>query len=156
VHGVGERRPVRPAGQVGLDRLQLRVAGVQHRSVVRIGRGQGGLLEALHQQPALVGQRPGVAAPPGPAVTQQQLAQPMPGPGAVLDHVSTGPAQVPDRFFLHAGDADRHQFPARYSRASRRQSRLSVLTLSPGALGISDGAITSQPTPMLCSSLASS
>jgi hypothetical protein len=28
--------------------------------------------------------------------------------------------------------------------------------LSPGALGISDGAITSQPTPMLASSLANS
>jgi hypothetical protein len=38
----------------------------------------------------------------------------------------------------------------------RRQSRRSVLTLSLGALGISDGAITSQRTPMLASSRASS
>jgi hypothetical protein len=37
--------------------------------------------------------------------------------------------------------------PARCSRASRRQSRLSVLILSPGARGISDGAITWQLTP---------
>src|SRR6266545_4395508 len=46
--------------------------------------------------------------------------------------------------------------PARCNRASRRQSRRSVLTLSPGALGISDGAITWQLIPMLCSSRASS
>jgi hypothetical protein len=35
--------------------------------------------------------------------------------------------------------------PARCSQASRRQWRRSVLTLSPGAFGMSDGAITSQP-----------
>jgi hypothetical protein len=46
--------------------------------------------------------------------------------------------------------------PARCNRASRRQSRRSVLTLSPGALGISDGAITWQLTPMPSSSRASS
>jgi hypothetical protein len=46
--------------------------------------------------------------------------------------------------------------PARCNRASRRQSRRSVLTLSPGARGISDGAITSQRTSMRCSSRASS
>jgi len=46
--------------------------------------------------------------------------------------------------------------PARCNRASRRQSRLSVLTLSPGARGINDGAITSQRTCRLCSSRASS
>jgi hypothetical protein len=55
VHRVGERCPVVPTGQVGLDRGQLRVAGVQHRPVVRVGRGQGGLVEVLRQQPALVG-----------------------------------------------------------------------------------------------------
>jgi len=111
VHRVGERRPVIPAGQVGLDCLQLRVAGIQHCPVVRIGRGKGRLLEALRKQPALVGQRPSVAAPPDPAVTQQEHAQPMAGAGAVHNHVGPGPAQVPDRFFLHGGDPDRHQLP---------------------------------------------
>ena len=38
--------------------------------------------------------------------------------------------------------------PARCRRARRRQSRVSVLTLSPGALGIIDGAITSHATPI--------
>ena len=110
MHGISERRPVIPAGQVGLDRLQLGVAGSQHRPVVRVGRGQGGLLEALGKQPALVGQGPGVPAPPGPAVAQQELAQPMPGPGPVLDHVSAGPAQVADRFLLDGRDPDGDQF----------------------------------------------
>jgi hypothetical protein len=45
---------------------------------------------------------------------------------------------------------------ARRSRASRRQSRRSVLTLSPGALGINVGAITSQRTSKRSSRRASS
>jgi hypothetical protein len=109
VHGVGERWRVVPAGQVGLDRRQGRVAGVQHRPVVRIGGRQRRVAEALGKQPALMGQRPGVAAPPDPPVTQQELPEPMPRAGAVPDHVGTGAAQVPDCFFLNGGDADRHQ-----------------------------------------------
>ena len=48
-----------------------------------------------------------------------------------------------------AGDDTRItvNLPARCKRASRRQSRLSVLTLSPADFGINDGAITSQRTP---------
>jgi hypothetical protein len=42
--------------------------------------------------------------------------------------------------------------PARCSRASRRQSRRSVLTRSPGVFGISDGATTWQATPIEVSS----
>jgi hypothetical protein len=73
VHGVGERRLVVPAGQVGLDRLQLRVAVLPHRLVVGIDRRQGGLLEALRRS-----QRSWVsfqALPPrqAPAVPQQTL-----------------------------------------------------------------------------------
>jgi len=37
--------------------------------------------------------------------------------------------------------------PARCSRASLRQSRASVFTLSPEAFGIIEGAISSQRTP---------
>ena len=44
--------------------------------------------------------------------------------------------------------------PARCNLASRRQSRVSVLIRSPGVVGISDGAITSQPIPMRSSSRA--
>jgi hypothetical protein len=55
-HRVGERRSVVPAGQVGPDRLQLGVAASQHRPVVGVGCGQGGLLKVLLKQPALVGQ----------------------------------------------------------------------------------------------------
>ena len=46
--------------------------------------------------------------------------------------------------------------PARSSRASRLASRLSVLTRSPGRRGISDGATTSQATPIEASSRCSS
>jgi hypothetical protein len=156
VHGVGERRPVIPDGQVGLDRLQLGVAGSQHRPVVRIGRGQGGLRKALPQQPALVGQGPGIPAPPDPAVTQQELAQPMPGAGAVLDHVGTGPAQVADRFFLDGRDPDGDQFPGPVQPS--QASAVSPVGLDPVAWGLGDqrGAITSQRTCMLASSRASS
>jgi hypothetical protein len=65
----------------------------------------------LRQQPALVGQGPGVAAPPGPAVAQQELAQAMPGTGTVLDHVGPGAAQISHRLLGHGRDADGHQFP---------------------------------------------
>jgi hypothetical protein len=43
-------------------------------------------------------------------VVQQELRQPMPGAGAIGDHVGPGSAQIPDRFFLHGGDADTDQF----------------------------------------------
>ena len=68
------------------------------------------LHERVSEPYALVGQGPGTPAAPGPAVAQQELAQPMAGAGPVLDHVGPGPAQVPDRFFLNSGDADRYQF----------------------------------------------
>ena len=123
---------------------------------MRRGRGQGGLLEALLKQPALVGQRPGVAAPPGPAATQQERAQPMPRPGAVGDHVGAGAAQVPDRFFLNGGDADRHQLPGPVQPRQPPAVARIGLDLVAGGLGISEGAITSRRTCMRCSSRASS
>jgi len=46
--------------------------------------------------------------------------------------------------------------PARSNRARRRASRLSVFTLSPGAVGMREGAITSQRTPIAWSWRASS
>jgi hypothetical protein len=44
-------------------------------------------------------------------VAQQELAEAMPSPGAVLDHVGSGPAQIPHRLLGHGRDADGHQFP---------------------------------------------
>ena len=54
---------------------------------------------------------PVVPAPPDPVVAQQELAQPVPGPGAVDDHVGSGPAQIPDRFLGHRRHPDGDQLP---------------------------------------------
>jgi hypothetical protein len=147
VHGVGERRPVIPAGQVGPDRLQLRVANLQHRPVVRIGRGRAGSWKrCASSQRSWSGSRRSRPARPG--MTQQELGSADAARGCgrrpCQHRPGTGPRPpLPGRW----GSGWATSSPARYSRASRRQSRVSVLTLSPGALGISDGAITSQPTP---------
>jgi hypothetical protein len=42
-------------------------------------------------------------------VAQQELAQPVPRPGAVGDHVGAGTAQVPDGFLPDGRDADGDQ-----------------------------------------------
>jgi hypothetical protein len=42
-------------------------------------------------------------------VAQQELAQPVPRPGEVFDHVGAGAAQIPHRLLLGAGDADSDQ-----------------------------------------------
>jgi hypothetical protein len=47
----GERWPVVPAGKVGLDRVQLRVAALQRRTVVRVGGLQRRFVELLAAQP---------------------------------------------------------------------------------------------------------
>jgi hypothetical protein len=106
----GERRPVVPAGEVGLDRAQLRVSAEQHRPVVRVGGGKGRLVELLPEQPAFVRVGPGArSAAPDPAVAQQELRQPVPGPGPVFDHVGTGAAQIPHGFLLDGRDANGDQ-----------------------------------------------
>ena len=55
--------------------------------------------------------RPGVPAPPDPVVTQQELAQPVPGAGPVGHHIRAGPAQVPHRLLFRRGHPDRGQLP---------------------------------------------
>jgi hypothetical protein len=121
-----------------------------------MGGGQRGLVEALDQQPALVGQRPDVPAPPGPPVAQQELRQPMPGASPVLDHVGAGAAQVAPGLLGRGGDADGDQFPGPVQPRQSPAVPPVGLDLVAGGLGISDGAITSQRTPMLSSSRASS
>jgi hypothetical protein len=109
-HPLGGGRPVIPAGQVRLDRVQLGVAGLQHRLVVVVGGSQRGLVEPLGQQPALVRLGPGGGpTAPDAAVARQELAQPVPSAGAVSDHVGAGAAQVPHRFLGDGGDADSDQ-----------------------------------------------
>ena len=54
---------------------------------------------------------PVVPAPPDPVVAQQELPEPVAGPGAVDDHVGPGPAQIPDRFLGHGRHPDGDQLP---------------------------------------------
>jgi hypothetical protein len=61
-----KRRPVAPAGKVGLHGVQLRVADLDHGQVVAERLGHGGLVEPLRPKPRLVGERPGRPAPPHP------------------------------------------------------------------------------------------
>ena len=42
-------------------------------------------------------------------MAQQELAEPVPRPGEVFDHVGSGAAQVPHRLLLDGGDADTDQ-----------------------------------------------
>jgi hypothetical protein len=101
-----ERWAVAPAGKVGLHGIGLRVADLDHGQVVPERLGHGGLVEPLGAKPRLVLERPGRPAPPHPPVAQQELPQPVAGPGEVLDHVGSGAAQVPHRLLLDGGDTE--------------------------------------------------
>jgi len=104
-----KRRPVAPAGKVGLHGIQLRVADLDHGQVVPERLGHGRLVEPLQPKPRLMLERPGRPAPPHPPVTQQELPQPIPRPGEIFHHVGSGAAQVPHRLLLDGGDADTDQ-----------------------------------------------
>jgi hypothetical protein len=123
-----------------------------------VGEGglQLGVVEVLGAQPALVFAGPAGTRAVDATVPQQEGLQPPASPAAVIDQVGAGAAQVPDRLLGRGGDADGDQLASAVQPGQPRQSRRSVLTLSPGALGISDGAITWQATPWACSSRASS
>jgi hypothetical protein len=74
---------------------------------------EGGLqpvvVEVLGAQPALVLAGPAGTGTIDPAMPQQEGLQPSAGPAAVIDQISPGPAQVPDRLLLWGGDADGDQ-----------------------------------------------
>ena len=106
---VGKGLTIEPGDQVGLHRRELGVAGQHHRPVMPEGGRQRRLIERLGGQPRLVQMRPVGPAPPHPPVTQQELGQPVAGPGQVLDHVAPGAAQVPHRFLEPARHPDGHQ-----------------------------------------------
>jgi len=122
-----------------------------------VGEGglQLGVVEPLGGQPALMLAGPAGPGAIDPSVAQQERVQASAGAATVVDQVGAGATQVTDRFLPGCGDADGDQL-AGPVQARRRQSRRSVLTLSPTARGVSDGAITSQRTPWRCSSRASS
>jgi hypothetical protein len=77
-------------------------------------------------------------------------------PGPIGDHVGAGPTQVPDGFFLDGGDPDRDQLPGSVQPRQPAAAPPVGLDLVDRAMGLSDGAITWQRTPMLCSRWASS
>jgi hypothetical protein len=89
-------------------------------------------------------------------MAQQKLAEAMPGTGAVLEQIGAGPAQVPHRLLGHGRDADGHQLAGAKQAGQPAAVTAVGLTRSPGAIGISVGAITWQPTWSRASSRASS
>jgi hypothetical protein len=156
--GARRRRTGRvvPAGQVGLDGSQLGVTNLEHGPVVRMGGGQRGLVEALGQQPA-----PWVsvqAFPPRQGRPWRSRNVDSRCRARVRSSTMSARARHRSRTASSRGVGMRMatSSPARCSRASRRQSRRSVSGLVAGGFGISEGAITSQRTPMLSSSQASS
>jgi hypothetical protein len=114
------------------------------------------LVEPLGSQPRLVGVGPGRPATPGAAVAQQELAQPVPRPGEVFDHVGPSAAQIPHGLLVHGRDADTDQLAGAVQPGQSAAVTLVGLDLVAGRSGISDGAITWQLTLMLCNSRASS
>ncbi len=69
-------------------------------------------------------------------MAEQELTQPMPGPGPILDQVGAGAAQVPDRFFLDGGDADGDQLAGAVQ--PRQPAAVPPVGLDPIAGGLGD------------------
>jgi hypothetical protein len=125
-----------PAGQVGLDRLQRGVAGIQHRPVVAVGCGQGRVVEAAGQQPALMATVQAVAPPRHTWPWRNKNLLRRAGPGSGRRPGRRGPGTAPAPPPRPRSDPDGDQLPGTVPAGNRRQSRLSVLTRSPGAVGI--------------------
>ena len=90
------------------------VAGSQHGPIVTVGGlpepGSSKRCPARSHCSLLA--RPPLGVAPDPIVTQQELAQPMPSPGAVIDQVGPGPAQIPHRLLRLSRHPDRDQLPS--------------------------------------------
>jgi hypothetical protein len=133
------------------------IPGVERGPVVPVGGAKGGLVEALGTQPALMGQRPGIPAPPGAGRGPAGTCPADAGRGSGLRPCQPGPGTghgrlLPGRWGCGWPPVPRPGAgaPAAGSPAGRSWA------LSPGALGIGDGAITWQRTSMRCSSRARS
>jgi hypothetical protein len=123
-----------------------------------VGEGdpQGGVVEALGSEPGLVLEGPVVAAAPHPAWRSRNL--PMRWRARFRSITMSARARHRSRTASSAtvGPRTEESWPARNSMARRLASRRSVLTRSPGAVGISEGAATSQCIPALRGTRASS
>jgi hypothetical protein len=155
-HRVGERRLGGGLREVGLDGRDLGVAAGRHRPVVGEGGLQLGGVEVLGAQPALV-----FAGPAGPgtvdaAVAQEKGLQPPAGPAAVIDQVSAGAAQVPDRLLLWGGDADGDQLAGAVQPGQPPAVAPVGLDLVPGRSGDERGRDHLAGDPLACSSRANS
>ena len=82
---------------------------------------------------------PVVPASPHPPVTQQELAEPMTGPGPVDHHVGPGPAQVPDRFLGRRGHPHRRELAGPEQHRQPAGVPLVGLDPSPGRPGSTTG-----------------
>src|SRR5439155_18623597 len=110
-------------------------------------------VEPLPAQPTIMGERPG-AGVVDQTMPQQQLREPMPRTHQLAAGVLTRPHQITRRLLVRLRDAHRHQL-AEAQLASRSASRRSVLTSSPEARGIFDGAATVQAIPTAAQARAS-
>ena len=96
-------RPGRPRSPPGRHRGPAGSPGSAHRSPQAPGRRSAGPAATAH------GRRSRPTRPEHPAVAQQELAEPMPGPGPVGQHVGAGAAQVPDGLLGDRRDPDGDQ-----------------------------------------------
>ena len=112
--------------------------------------------ERDRRQPLAVACRPcGAVVEPDP-VPQQQLGEPMPAAHQVHPHRIPRADQVTQRLLLIARNPDRMQLAGQQQPDEMLGvTRRSVLTLSPLARGILEGAATTHSTPRLASSRAS-
>ncbi len=106
-----QRLPAGPRPQLGLDRVQLGLPGVQRGAVMRQCRAQRRLAETLGGDPLLVRLGPVRPGPPDPAVAQQHRGDPLLGPLTVGQQRRPGPDQVPDRLLRLGRHPDRRQLP---------------------------------------------
>jgi hypothetical protein len=94
-----ERRRIAVGHETTLDPGEARVAARDGGAVVRERRRQRSIIETPPGQPSLVLERPVRSVTPYHRVTQQELGEPIPGPGQVLHHVAAEATQIPHRFW---------------------------------------------------------
>jgi D-lactate dehydrogenase len=140
------------------DDLMPSVPGpMPHAQLRKLPRPRGRAPPRCTSQPASTGSSDATRASPGPARrrspsgTASPPAQAAPAPGNATPNPIRRVTITQVRTCVGGVIS-----PARSSRASRRESRLSVLTLSEPPLGISDGATTWHATPIEASSRYSS
>jgi len=79
---------------------------------VLVGGLQSAILEALGAEPPLMAQGPSGPLSVHPSVAEKELTQTVTGSGPVLDHVASGPAQIPYRLLLRRRHPDGNELPS--------------------------------------------